>query len=55
MQREVGVRGQVRISYGACTVDMRGGGGELHLVTATAAIYGLKIFECSEWVIAKTG
>ena len=32
-----------------------GGEGELHLVTATAAVYSLKIFECSELVTAKTG
>ena len=49
MQSKLRVRGQIRISYGACAVVRRG---ELHLVTVAAAVYDLKIFECTEWITA---
>ena len=48
MQSKVGVKGQIRMSYGACTVVTWG---ELHLVTFAVAVYSLKIFECTEWAI----
>ena len=49
MQSKVGVRGQVRIGYGAYAVVRRG---ELHLLTVVAAVYNLKIFHCAEWITA---